>query len=111
MNFSWRILIERIGRFFAVCTNIPEERQPALSASLKKIPDFSWLLGKPNQAERLQGDLVSEYPTVFLDNNAAPRADSINSTAPKTPAAQFLTPPEQGSMPYKSFLQNESRVI
>ena len=53
---------------------IPEEHQPALRSSLKKIPDFSWLLAPPHPTEdRLQGDLVRDFPTVFLDDLSAPR--------------------------------------
>jgi hypothetical protein len=57
---------------------IPEEHQPALRGNLKKIPDFSWLLGKPHHTEeRLQGDLLKGFPTVFLDNNGAPRSEKF----------------------------------
>src|ERR1041385_4964193 len=53
---------------------IPKEHIPALSRDLKKIPDFSWLLGQPHrEIERLQGDLLKEFPTVVLDDDAKPR--------------------------------------
>jgi hypothetical protein len=53
---------------------IPEEHQPALRKCLRKIPDFSWLLSEPHpEKERLQGDLLREFPAVFLDDAAAPR--------------------------------------
>jgi len=53
---------------------IPQEHIPALSRDLKKIPDFSWLLGQPHgEIERLQGDLLKDFPTVFLDHEAKPR--------------------------------------
>jgi hypothetical protein len=54
---------------------IAEEHQSALKASLKRIPDFSWLLGEPHSTiSRLQGDLFREFPTVFLDDKAMPRS-------------------------------------
>jgi|SRR5258708_3806939 hypothetical protein len=54
---------------------IPEEHQPALRKNLKKIPDFSWLLGEPHHTEdRLQGDLLKAFPTVLLDDNGEPRS-------------------------------------
>ena len=54
---------------------IPEEHQPALRKCLKKIPDFSWLLSEPHSdQDRLQGDLLREFPTVFLDDTATPRS-------------------------------------
>lgn len=54
---------------------IPKEHIPALSRDLKKIPDFSWLLGQPHpEIERLQGDLLKNFPTVFLDDNAKPKS-------------------------------------
>jgi hypothetical protein len=53
---------------------IPKEHIPALSRDLKKIPDFSWLLGQPHrEIERLQGDLLKDFPTVVLDDDAKPR--------------------------------------
>jgi hypothetical protein len=53
---------------------IPKEHIPALSRDLKKIPDFSWLLGQPHrEIERLQGDLLNDFPTVFLDDDAKPK--------------------------------------
>lgn len=54
---------------------IPKEHVPALLRDLKKIPDFSWLLGQPHsEIERLQGDLLKNFPTVFLDENAKPKS-------------------------------------
>ena len=53
---------------------IPKEHIPALSRDLKKIPDFSWLLGQPHrEIERLQGDLLKDFPTVVLDDDAKPK--------------------------------------
>lgn len=53
---------------------IPEEHQPALQRNLTRIPDFSWLLTEPHASlDRLQGDLIKEFPTVFLDDSATPQ--------------------------------------
>jgi len=53
---------------------IPKEHVPALTRDLKKVPDFSWLLAQPHrEIERLQGDLLKDFPTVVLDNDAKPR--------------------------------------
>ena len=58
---------------------IPIEHIPALSRDLKKIPDFSWLLSQPHpEIERLQGDLLREFPTVFLDDKGNPRCRSFS---------------------------------
>jgi hypothetical protein len=57
---------------------IPKEHIPALSRDLKKIPDFSWLLGQPHrEIERLQGDLLKEFPTVVLEDNGKPRCKNF----------------------------------
>jgi hypothetical protein len=54
---------------------IPKEHIPALSRDLKRIPDFSWLLSQPHrEIERLQGDLLKDFPTVFLDGESKPRS-------------------------------------
>lgn len=56
-------------------TIIPEEHLPALERSLKKIPDFTWLLDRPHRSlERLQGDLIRDFPTVFLNDTGTPRS-------------------------------------
>ena len=53
---------------------IPKEHIPALTRDLKKVPDFSWLLAQPHpDIKRLQGDLLKDFPTVTLDNDAKPR--------------------------------------
>jgi len=53
---------------------IPKEQIPALTRDLKKVPDFSWLLVQPHpEIERLQGDLLKDFPTVILDDKANPR--------------------------------------
>ena len=55
-------------------TIIPEEHLPALSGCLRKIPEFTWLLTRPHpELERLQGDLLEKFPTVFLDDSGNPR--------------------------------------
>ena len=57
---------------------IPKEHIPALSRDLKKIPDFSWLLGQPHrEIKRLQGDLLKDFPTVVLDDDAKPRCQNF----------------------------------
>lgn len=57
---------------------IPEEHHPALRRDLNKVPDFSWLLSSPNVAqERLQGDLLRDVPTVYLDETASPRSENF----------------------------------
>jgi hypothetical protein len=54
---------------------IPEEHLPALSANLKRIPDFRWLIDIPHpEIERLQGDVVSNFPTVYLDEQGGARS-------------------------------------
>ncbi len=64
-----------IGDFSRYATIIPEEHQPALQRNLTRIPDFSWLLSEPHPSlERLQGDLIKKFPTVFLDDSATPRS-------------------------------------
>jgi len=54
---------------------IPEEHLPALERNLRRIPDFSWLIAGPHaDVERLQGDLLVDFPTVFLDESGASRS-------------------------------------
>lgn len=54
---------------------IPEEHLPALTNCLRKIPDFTWLLAQPHpELDRLQGDLLKDFPTVCLDNTGNPRS-------------------------------------
>ena len=62
------VSIEDFSRYTRI---IPKEHIPALSRDLKKIPDFSWLLSEPHrEIARLQGDLLKDFPTVFLDDEA-----------------------------------------
>jgi len=57
---------------------IPKEHVPALTRDLKKVPDFSWLLAQPHrEIKRLQGDLLKDFPTVILDNDAKPRCQNF----------------------------------
>jgi hypothetical protein len=61
--------------FSRYATIIPEEHLPALQRNLKRIPDFSWVIGRPHENfARLQGDLLKDFPTVFLDEGGAPRS-------------------------------------
>jgi hypothetical protein len=61
--------------FSRYATIIPEEHLPALARNLKRIPDFSWLISSPHpELERLQGDLLVDFPTVFLDEAGTPRS-------------------------------------
>jgi hypothetical protein len=66
--------MNEIGDFSRYTKIIPQEHIPALKRSLGKIPDFSWLLSVPHPTEnRLQGDLIKDLPTVFLDQLGQPR--------------------------------------
>jgi hypothetical protein len=67
--------MNRIGDFSRYATIIREEHLPALKQNLNKVPDFSWLLDKPHgTVNRLQGDLLSDLPAVFVDENATPQS-------------------------------------
>jgi hypothetical protein len=64
-----------VDDFSRYATIIPEEHLPALERNLKRIPDFSWVIGRPHEdIARLQGDLLVDFPTVFLDEASAPRS-------------------------------------
>jgi hypothetical protein len=53
---------------------IPEEHHAGLERGLRSVPDFGWLLSAPHQSQdRLQGDLLADFPTVFLDNKEQAR--------------------------------------
>lgn len=61
--------------FSRYTTIIPEEHFPALQRNLRRIPDFSWVIGRPHaEIERLQGDLLVDFPTVFLDQAGVPQS-------------------------------------
>jgi hypothetical protein len=63
---------EDFSRFARI---IPEEHLPALANNLKRIPDFRWVIDIPNpEFERLQGDVLSNFPTVFLDDGGEARS-------------------------------------
>jgi len=64
--------------FSRYATIIPEEHLPALERNLQRITDFSWVIGRPHvDVERLQGDLLVDFPTVFLDEAGAPRSQQF----------------------------------
>lgn len=64
--------VEDFSRFAKI---IPQEHLPALADNLKKIPDFRWLIDIPYpEIERLQGDVVSNFPTVYLDEQGTARS-------------------------------------
>jgi len=47
---------------------VREDHKHSLIESLKLIPEFSWLVGLPNQfADRLQGDFFKTFPVIYLD--------------------------------------------
>ena len=63
---------EDFSRFAKI---IPEEHLPVLANNLKRIPDFSWVIDIPHaEIERLQGDVLSNFPTVFLDERGEARS-------------------------------------
>ena len=63
------------GDFSRYSRIIPEEHQSALRSSLKRIPDFSWLLAGPHPSEsRLQGDILADCPTVVIDDSGSPKS-------------------------------------
>ena len=67
--------MNQFGDFSRYATIIPEEHHPALTRNLKRIPDFSWLIVLPHpQIERPQGDVLADFPTVFLDEKGLPRS-------------------------------------
>jgi hypothetical protein len=66
------------GDFSRYSRIIPEEHQSALQASLKRIPDFSWLLAEPHPTEsRLQGDILGDCPTVVIDDAGSPKTTKL----------------------------------
>jgi hypothetical protein len=49
---------------------VREDHKHSLIESLKTIPEFSWLVGLPNQyVGRLQGDFFKEFPVIYLDRS------------------------------------------
>ncbi len=54
---------------------IRNEHRESLVTCLRKIPDFSWLIGAPNRySDRLQGYFFSDFPVVYLKADGQPRA-------------------------------------
>jgi hypothetical protein len=48
-------------------SSIPKEHKASFVECLRKIPDFSWVLGMPNpRFDRLQGDFLRDFPIIFL---------------------------------------------
>jgi len=77
---------------------IPPEKVGSLLASLKRVPDFSWVLLGPHPSdERLQGDLLSDFPVAVVDNEGNPRCSKfavlvLNNTCDLQPGrSQFVT--------------------
>lgn len=67
--------MNQLGDFSRYTKIIPEEHLPSLTRNLRRIPDFSWLIDLPHaEIERLQGDVLENFPTVFLDEQAVPRS-------------------------------------
>lgn len=59
---------------------IPTEHLDALQQDLRKVPDFSWLLDRPHSSiERLQGDMIKNFPVVFLDETASPSCQKFTA--------------------------------
>lgn len=54
---------------------IPPEKISSLIATLKKVPDFSWLLSDPHPSEqRLQADLLKDFPVALIAHDGAVRS-------------------------------------
>jgi hypothetical protein len=77
---------------------IPPEKVESLLASLRRIPDYSWVLLSPHSSEeRLQGDLLSEFPVAVVDGEGHPRCSKfavlvLNNTCDLQPGRfQFVT--------------------
>jgi hypothetical protein len=52
---------------------IPEAKVSSLLASLKKVPDYSWVLTTPHPTDpRLQGDLLGNFPVAIVDEDGKP---------------------------------------
>jgi len=67
--------MNHLGDFSRYATIIPKEHLPALRRNLNRVPDFSWLIDLPQaEIERLQGDLLADFPTVFLNEKGLPRS-------------------------------------
>jgi hypothetical protein len=52
---------------------IPKEKQESLISDLRRIPDFSWLVGAPNpHVEKLQGDFLASFPVCYINSKLEP---------------------------------------
>jgi len=64
------MILEEVVRCSSV---IPKERQESLISDLRKITDFSWLVGAPNRyTDKLQGDFISSFPVCYIDPELEP---------------------------------------
>jgi hypothetical protein len=77
---------------------IPPAQVGSLLIALSKLPDCSWLLTGPHpNEERLQGDLISEFPVAVVDKNGVAQCSKfavliLNNTCDLQPArSDFLT--------------------
>jgi hypothetical protein len=77
---------------------IPPERVASLIAALRKVPDFSWLLTQPHPTiERLQADLLVDFPVALVAPDGAPRCKPfvvliVNNTCDLQPGrSNFVT--------------------
>jgi hypothetical protein len=77
---------------------IPPERLAPLVSSLKKAPDFSWVLTAPHPTQsRLQGDLVGEIPVAVVDPSGQAKCNPftvvvLNNTCDLQPGrSNFVT--------------------
>lgn len=77
---------------------IPPDKVASLLASLKKVPDYSWCLTPPHTSqERLQGDVLSDFPVALVDDAGSPRCKKLavlvlNNTCDLQPSrSQFVT--------------------
>jgi hypothetical protein len=52
---------------------IPDTKVSSLLASLKKVPDFTWVLTSPHPTDpRLQGDILSDFPVAIVGDDGKP---------------------------------------
>jgi hypothetical protein len=48
---------------------IPDSKVSSLLSSIRKIPDFTWVLTSPHPTDpRLQGDLLKDFPVAIVDS-------------------------------------------
>ncbi len=77
---------------------IPPDRVTSLIAALRKVPDVSWLLAGPNPSiERLQADLLDDFPLALVAPDETPRCKRfvvliVNNTCDLQPdRSRFVT--------------------